>query len=226
MTQRTLSHGLPLLSRGHPPPLHQPHFLPLMRTHPPPSIKNYSPTPLPPLLNTPLPSSPGHHHSPPHHHAHSPYHPKENNNDVYDVSELMIKLAKICRCLNKHVQVPSNYHFTYHVSDHYSGDVHHHSESKTEQKTEGQYSVKLPDGRTQVSIVNGRQLVVTCHASLVSRSHHTNVPGCDLHSRRWRIPRHCGVSRRHHPSPPSPSPPSPPSLSSTQTHSVCRPDPK
>ena len=46
--------------------------------------------------------------------------------------------------------MPTNYHFTYHVSDHYSGDVHHHSESKTEHKTEGQYSVKLPDGRTQV----------------------------------------------------------------------------
>ena len=99
MTQRTLSHGLPLLSRGHPPPLHQPHFLPLMRTHPPSPLKNYSPTPLPPLLNTPLPSSPSH-HSPPHHHAHSPYHPKENHNDVYDVSEIMIKLAQIDAYIN------------------------------------------------------------------------------------------------------------------------------
>lgn len=131
MAQRTLSHGLPLLNRGHPPPLHQPHFLPLMRAHPPSPPENYSPTPLPPLLNTPLPSTLKHHHSaPPHRPIHSPYLPKENYNDVYDV--------------------PSNYHFTYHVSDHYSGDVHHHSESKTEQKTEGQYSVKLPDGRTQV----------------------------------------------------------------------------
>ena len=99
MTQRTLSHGLPLLSRGHPPPLHQPHFLPLMRTHPPSPLKNYSPTPLPPLLNTPLPSSPSH-HSPPLHHAHSPYHPKENHNDVYDVSEIMIKLAQIDAYIN------------------------------------------------------------------------------------------------------------------------------
>ena len=63
------------------------------------------------------------------------YHPKNlappaHVNDVYDV--------------------PSRYHFTYHVSDSYSGDVHHHSESKSDHKTEGQYSVKLPDGRTQV----------------------------------------------------------------------------
>lgn len=92
LSQRTLSHGLPLLNRGHPPHLHKPHFLPLMRTHPPSPTRNYSPTPLPPLLNTPLLSTPNHHHSaPPHHHAHSLYRPKENNNDVYDVSELNLR---------------------------------------------------------------------------------------------------------------------------------------
>ena len=48
------------------------------------------------------------------------------------------------------VQVPT-YSFTYHVRDSYSGDVHHHTESKTDYATKGQYSVKLPDGRTQVS---------------------------------------------------------------------------
>lgn len=79
-------------------------------------------------------------------------------------------------------------------------------------------------GRQNSGIVNDRHLTVTCHASLVSRAHHTYVLGCDLHSRWWRIPCHCGVSRRHHPS--SPSPPSPPSLDSTQTQSDCWPDPK
>ena len=47
-------------------------------------------------------------------------------------------------------EVPTNYHFTYHVSDEYSGDTHHHEESRTQEGTAGQYSVKLPDGRTQV----------------------------------------------------------------------------
>ena len=47
-------------------------------------------------------------------------------------------------------EVPTNYHFTYHVSDQYSGDTHHHEESRTQEGTAGQYSVKLPDGRTQV----------------------------------------------------------------------------
>ena len=58
-------------------------------------------------------------------------------------------------------QVPSNYQFTYHVADTYSGDVHHHSETKSEHKTEGQYSVKLPDGRTQVRW-NKRKSLKSC----------------------------------------------------------------
>merc|ERR1711894_116917 len=128
-----------------------------MRTHPPSPTRNYSPTPLPPLLNTPLLSTPHHHH------AHSLYRPKENNNDVYDV--------------------PSNYHFTYHVSDDYSGDVHHHSESKTEQKTEGQYSVKLPDGRTQVVTYTaddgGYHATVEYHGDII---HHPPPPRNHPHS--------------------------------------------
>ena len=49
-----------------------------------------------------------------------------------------------------HFQVPTNYDFVYSVHDSYSGDEHSHSERKTDSMTEGQYSVRLPDGRTQV----------------------------------------------------------------------------
>ena len=60
------------------------------------------------------------------------------------------------------VQVPTNYQFAYHVADSYSGDVHHHTESKTDYTTKGQYSVKLPDGRTQVTTPDSPQSVSKC----------------------------------------------------------------
>ena len=47
-------------------------------------------------------------------------------------------------------QVPTNYDFVYSVHDSYSGDDHSHQEKKTNHLTQGQYTVKLPDGRTQV----------------------------------------------------------------------------
>ena len=52
--------------------------------------------------------------------------------------------------------MPTNYDFVYSVHDSYSGDEHSHSERKTDSMTEGQYSVRLPDGRTQV-----RQTILT-----------------------------------------------------------------
>ena len=67
------------------------------------------------------------------------------------------------------LQVPTNYHFTYSVSDQYSGDTHHHEESRTQEGTAGQYSVKLPDGRTQVrgiSLEGDRRPLITNTASL------------------------------------------------------------
>ena len=47
-------------------------------------------------------------------------------------------------------QVPTNYDFIYTVHSPYTGDDHSHTEKKTEGLTEGQYRVRLPDGRTQV----------------------------------------------------------------------------
>ena len=67
------------------------------------------------------------------------------------------------------LQVPTNYHFTYRVSDQYSGDTHHHEESRTQEGTAGQYSVKLPDGRTQVrgiSLEGDRRPLITNTPSL------------------------------------------------------------
>merc|ERR1719483_111699 len=48
------------------------------------------------------------------------------------------------------LKVPTNYDFVYSVNDPYSGDDHAHTEKKTEGLTEGQYRVRLPDGRTQI----------------------------------------------------------------------------
>jgi len=189
-TQKTLSHGLPFLKKSRigpspvhfpepklflkptkPIPLHKPNFLP--HSHSLPPTKPYHGPP--PLLKSPLPpvkpSHSGHFPALKHVPSHVPHgHP----NDVYDVYD-----------------VPANYHFTYHVADSYSGDVHHHSESKTEHKTEGQYSVKLPDGRTQVVTYtaddDGYHATVEYHGDIIHQpphpNHHTvhHLPNSILH---------------------------------------------
>ena len=148
----TKSHGLPFIKRV----ADQKAFSLQSATPVPFLISRNSPfsTPasshsLPPQLSSP----PSHnlikmpYHSPLYSHKipHPPT-PATHPHDVYDVSIINDK----CLLASIVLQVPTSYHFTYQVADSYSGDVHHHSESKTDHKTEGQYSVKLPDGRTQV----------------------------------------------------------------------------
>ena len=52
------------------------------------------------------------------------------------------------------IEVPTNYDFVYSVHDDYTGDEHSHSEQKVDYITHGKYTVKLPDGRTQVGLLN------------------------------------------------------------------------
>lgn len=47
-------------------------------------------------------------------------------------------------------QVPPKYSYDYGVTDHYSGTNFGHSESREGYKTEGRYTVSLPDGRKQI----------------------------------------------------------------------------
>ncbi|RZF33979.1 hypothetical protein LSTR_LSTR006895 [Laodelphax striatellus] len=51
---------------------------------------------------------------------------------------------------SKYVNVPKNYAFSYAVKDQHSGDDFSHSQAHDGKATQGQYRVKLPDGRTQV----------------------------------------------------------------------------
>lgn len=142
--------------------LHKPHFLP----HSLPATKPFHGPPT--LLESPLPSHHGNKPFPALKHVPAPPHVLSNN--VYDVYD-----------------VPANYHFTYHVADSYSGDVHHHSESKTEHKTEGQYSVKLPDGRTQVVTYtaddDGYHATVEYHGDIIHQPPHphNHLPNPVLH---------------------------------------------
>ncbi|XP_050700487.1 adhesive plaque matrix protein-like [Eriocheir sinensis] len=46
--------------------------------------------------------------------------------------------------------VPPKYSYNYGVADHYSGANFGHSESRNGYKTEGSYTVDLPDGRKQI----------------------------------------------------------------------------
>lgn len=48
------------------------------------------------------------------------------------------------------LQVPPKYSYNYGVADHYSGANFGHSESRNGYKTEGSYTVDLPDGRKQI----------------------------------------------------------------------------
>ncbi|XP_039278759.1 uncharacterized protein LOC111047575 [Nilaparvata lugens] len=51
---------------------------------------------------------------------------------------------------SKYVNVPKNYAFSYAVKDQHSGDDFSHSQAHDGKATQGQYRVKLPDGRVQV----------------------------------------------------------------------------
>lgn len=47
-------------------------------------------------------------------------------------------------------QTPAKYTFSYDVSDHYSGVDFEHTENRDGHKTDGGYTVNLPDGRKKV----------------------------------------------------------------------------
>ncbi|XP_042892338.1 cuticle protein 8-like isoform X2 [Penaeus japonicus] len=61
----------------------------------------------------------------------------------------------------EHPEVPAKYNYNYGVSDEYSGANFGHSESRDGYKTEGSYTVDLPDGRKQIVkyVDNGDGLV-------------------------------------------------------------------
>jgi hypothetical protein len=48
------------------------------------------------------------------------------------------------------IQIPKKYAFSYAVLDHHSGDDFSHAQKHDGHSTQGQYRVKLPDGRTQI----------------------------------------------------------------------------
>ncbi|XP_063866892.1 pro-resilin-like [Scylla paramamosain] len=50
----------------------------------------------------------------------------------------------------KHPESPPKYTYNYGVADDYSGTNFGHSESRDGYKTEGSYTVNLPDGRKQI----------------------------------------------------------------------------
>ena len=82
--------------------------------------ESYSPTPAP-------------YHPEPYHPA--PYHPEPAYH--HPASEY-------------HPEVPAKYDFAYNVADDYSKANFQHSENRDGYKTEGSYSVDLPDGRRQI----------------------------------------------------------------------------
>ncbi|XP_042892340.1 cuticle protein-like, partial [Penaeus japonicus] len=61
----------------------------------------------------------------------------------------------------EHPDVPPKYNYNYGVADAYSGANFGHSESRDGYKTEGSYTVDLPDGRKQIVnyVDNGDGLV-------------------------------------------------------------------
>jgi len=139
LSKQTVSHGLPYhaalkpyhssLAPYHPThPQHQHHpsplpYLPAKASPVPPYHPSTSNLDQPTQVHLPLPNPPSHYPPsyPPHHSPPIDY-----------------------------KSVPTNYDFVYSVHDSYSGDDHSHQEKKTNHLTQGQYTVKLPDGRTQV----------------------------------------------------------------------------
>ncbi|XP_071528362.1 cuticle protein-like [Panulirus ornatus] len=93
---------------------------------------------------------------PPTYHAPAPYHPTE------------------------HPDVPPKYTYNYGVADDYSGANFGHSESRDGYKTEGSYTVDLPDGRKQtvtyVDNGDGLEAVVTYEGEAQYPDHKPSYP--------------------------------------------------
>jgi len=86
-------------------------------------------------------------------HPYQPYHllpptpPHIYSPEPHQVQELPFKQPLVT---HNDYNVPTNYDFVYSVHDEYTGDEHSHTEKKTDYVIHGKYSVRLPDGRTQV----------------------------------------------------------------------------
>ncbi|XP_071527845.1 pro-resilin-like [Panulirus ornatus] len=80
----------------------------------------------------------------------------------------------------EHPEVPPKYTYNYGVADDYSGANFGHSESRDGYKTEGSYTVDLPDGRKQIVTYvdngDGLEAVVTYEGEAQYPDHKPSYP--------------------------------------------------
>ncbi|XP_075214069.1 uncharacterized protein LOC142320251 [Lycorma delicatula] len=74
----------------------------------------------------------------------------DNSPVQFPVVPPVLKKTLKSKTSSKYIQVPKNYAFSYAVKDHQSGDDFSHSQAHDGKATQGEYRVKLPDGRIQV----------------------------------------------------------------------------
>ncbi|XP_059086700.1 uncharacterized protein LOC131883279 [Tigriopus californicus] len=148
-------HGPKPTYHSTPKPVYHSTPKPVLHSTPTPT---YHPTPTPVYHSKPTPiyhSTPKPVYTPtPVYHPKPKYQPKKpvyhEHIEPSPKPYIPVKPVHISHEEDEYNEIPHNYAFGYAVKDGYSGDDFSHSETRDGHKTEGEYRVALPDGRTQI----------------------------------------------------------------------------